>query len=114
MHASNLSPPFFFVYLMTHTHFSFAPFLKVKGRMAPHAQQAQHQQQTTSEANGSEAGRKFFVNIYCADGSTKEAILVDNHMTVSQVIRLMCERSHVECHARWGLVEHIPELGVER
>jgi hypothetical protein len=39
---------------------------------------------------------------------------IDGQMTVSTVIWLMSERSHVQCHAKWGLVEHIPELNIER
>ena len=39
---------------------------------------------------------------------------IDGQMTVSTVIWLMSERSHVQCHAKWGLVEYIPELNIER
>ena len=39
---------------------------------------------------------------------------IDSHMTVATVIWLMSERSHVQCHAKWGLVEYIPELNIER
>ena len=39
---------------------------------------------------------------------------IDSQMTVATVIWLMSERSHVQCHAKWGLVEYIPELNIER
>ena len=39
---------------------------------------------------------------------------IDSQMTVATVLWLMSERSHVQCHAKWGLVEFIPELNIER
>jgi len=35
-------------------------------------------------------------------------------MNVSTVLHLMAERSHVQCHEKWGLVEYLPELNIER
>lgn len=35
-------------------------------------------------------------------------------MTVSTILHLMAERSHVQCHEKWGLVEYLPELNIER
>lgn len=58
--------------------------------------------------------RKVLVEIYCADGSTKESLLIDPVMTVGTALRLMAEKSHVNCHVKWGLVEHLPDLGMER
>lgn len=54
------------------------------------------------------------MDIYCADGSTKESILVEPGMTVGGALKLMAEKSCVDCHVKWGLVERLPDLCMER
>ncbi len=56
----------------------------------------------------------MLVDVYCADGSTKESILVDAMMPVGSALKLMAEKSHVDCHVKWGLVERLPDLHMER
>lgn len=58
--------------------------------------------------------KKVLVDIYCADGSTKESILVDSLLTVGGALKLMAEKSCVDCHVKWGLVERLPELFIDR
>lgn len=58
--------------------------------------------------------KKVLVDIYCADGATKESILVDPLLTVGEALKLMAEKSCVECHIKWGLVERLPELFIDR
>lgn len=58
--------------------------------------------------------KKVILDIYCADGSTKESILVDSSMTVGGALKLMAEKSCVDCHVKWGLVERLPELFIDR
>ena len=58
--------------------------------------------------------KKVILDIYCADGATKESILVDSAMTVGAALKLMAEKSCVDCHVKWGLVERLPELFIDR
>ena len=56
----------------------------------------------------------MLVDIYCADGATRESILVDPLLTVGGALKLMAEKSCVDCHVKWGLVERLPELFIDR
>lgn len=56
----------------------------------------------------------MLVNIYCADGATSESILVDPLLSVGGALKLMAEKSCVDCHVKWGLVERLPELFIDR
>ena len=58
--------------------------------------------------------KKVLVDIYCADGATRESILVDPLLTVGGALKLMAEKSCVDCHVKWGLVERLPELFIDR
>ena len=57
--------------------------------------------------------QQIYVKIFCADGSTK-SVLVDDTMSVSTVTDILVEKNHVQLEPHWGIVEHIPELYVER
>ncbi|TRY62924.1 hypothetical protein TCAL_10889 [Tigriopus californicus] len=60
-----------------------------------------------------DAAKKLFVKFFCADGSTK-SILVDGAMCVGDILDILIEKNHVQPEPSWGLVEHIPELYMER
>ena len=68
------------------------------------AKQTQEKQQPTQQ---------LYVKIFCADGSTK-SVLVDDTMSVSTVLDILVEKNHVQLEPHWGIVEHIPELYMER
>ncbi|XP_055924616.1 abnormal cell migration protein 10-like isoform X4 [Argiope bruennichi] len=55
----------------------------------------------------------IFIKAFSADNSAK-SLLVDERMTVGQVCRLLADKNHVPMDPRWSLVEHIPELFMER
>ena len=57
--------------------------------------------------------QQLYVKIFCADGSTK-SVLVDDTMSVSTVLDILVEKNHVQLEPHWGIVEHIPELYMER
>ena len=57
--------------------------------------------------------QQIYVKIFCADGSTK-SVLVDDTMSVSTVLDILVEKNHVQLEPHWGIVEHIPELYMER
>ena len=71
---------------------------------AKQPQEKQQQQQPTQQ---------LYVKIFCADGSTK-SVLVDDTMSVSTVLDILVEKNHVQLEPHWGIVEHIPELYMER
>ena len=54
------------------------------------------------------------MDIYCADGATRESILVDPLLTVGGALKLMAEKSCVDCRVKWGLVERLPALFIDR
>ena len=70
----------------------------------PQEKPQQQQQQPTQQ---------LYVKIFCADGSTK-SVLVDDTMSVSTVLDILVEKNHVQLEPHWGIVEHIPELYMER
>lgn len=57
--------------------------------------------------------KKLFVKVFSKDGSTK-SLLVDESMKCGYVMRLLADKHHVTVSPRWGLVEHLPELHMER
>jgi hypothetical protein len=57
--------------------------------------------------------QQLFVKIFCADGTTK-SVLVDEVMSVGTVLEILVEKNHVQLEPSWGIVEHIPELYMER
>lgn len=57
--------------------------------------------------------KKLFIKAFTVDGSTK-SLLVDEKMTVSHVTRLLSDKNHVRMDPNWVLVEHLPELYMER
>ena len=57
--------------------------------------------------------KKLFVKIFCADGSTK-SILVDDALHAADVLDILVEKNHVQLQPTWALVEHLPELYMER
>ena len=64
------------------------------------------------EASGGERAQ-LFVKFFCADGSTK-SILVDESMTVARALEILVEKNHIQLEPSWGVVEHLPELYMER
>uniref|UniRef100_A0A8D8XXV5 Abnormal cell migration protein 10 n=1 Tax=Cacopsylla melanoneura TaxID=428564 RepID=A0A8D8XXV5_9HEMI len=57
--------------------------------------------------------KKLFIKAFTADGSAK-SLLVDESMTCGYVTRLLVEKNHLSIDPRYGLVEHIPDLHMER
>lgn len=57
--------------------------------------------------------QKLFVKIFCADGSTK-SVTVHRMMTTAELLEILVEKNHVQLQPSWGIVEHIPELYMER
>ena len=57
--------------------------------------------------------QKLFVKIFCADGSTK-SVLVHRMMSTSELLEILVEKNHVQLQPSWGIVEHLPELYMER
>ncbi|XP_035213990.1 abnormal cell migration protein 10-like isoform X2 [Stegodyphus dumicola] len=55
----------------------------------------------------------IFIKAFSADNSAK-SLLVDERMTVGQVCRLLADKNHVPMDPRWTLLEHLPELFMER
>ncbi|XP_042862123.1 ras-associated and pleckstrin homology domains-containing protein 1-like isoform X4 [Penaeus japonicus] len=57
--------------------------------------------------------KKLFIKAFTSDGSTK-SLLVDEKMTVAFVTRLLADKNHVRMDPKWAVVEHIPDLYMER
>ncbi|CAL4070327.1 unnamed protein product, partial [Meganyctiphanes norvegica] len=57
--------------------------------------------------------KKLFIKAFTSDGSTK-SLLVDEKMTVYHVTRLLADKNHVRMDPKWGVIEHIPDLYMER
>ncbi|XP_050697627.1 ras-associated and pleckstrin homology domains-containing protein 1-like isoform X3 [Eriocheir sinensis] len=57
--------------------------------------------------------KKLFIKAFTNDGSTK-SLLVDEKMTVVHVTRLLADKNHVRMDPKWAIVEHIPDLYMER
>ncbi len=51
--------------------------------------------------------------MFTADGSAK-SLLIDEKMTVGHVTRILAEKNHVALDPKWGLVELVPDLYIER
>lgn len=57
--------------------------------------------------------QKLFVKVFSMDGCSK-SLLVDEKMNCNYVTRLLADKNHVQMDPKWGLVEHLPELYMER
>uniref|UniRef100_A0A336M780 CSON011335 protein n=1 Tax=Culicoides sonorensis TaxID=179676 RepID=A0A336M780_CULSO len=57
--------------------------------------------------------RRLFVKAFSADGASK-SLLVDETMTCGHVTRLLADKNHVPMEPHWALVEHLPDLQMER
>ncbi|KAL1491258.1 hypothetical protein ABEB36_011878 [Hypothenemus hampei] len=57
--------------------------------------------------------QKLFVKVFTTDGSAK-SLLVDEKMTCSYVTRLLADKNHVKMDPKWAIVEHLPDLYMER
>ena len=57
--------------------------------------------------------KKLFIKAFTTDGSTK-SLLVDEKMAVGHVTRLLADKNHVRMEPKWVLVEHLPDLHMER
>ncbi|XP_039281247.1 amyloid beta A4 precursor protein-binding family B member 1-interacting protein [Nilaparvata lugens] len=57
--------------------------------------------------------KKLFIKAFSADGSSK-SLLVDETMSCAYVTRILAEKNHRAMGARCALVEHLPELHMER
>ncbi|XP_067005847.2 ras-associated and pleckstrin homology domains-containing protein 1 isoform X2 [Anabrus simplex] len=57
--------------------------------------------------------KKLFIKAFSADGSTK-SLLVDEKMTCAYVTRLLADKNHVQMDPKWAVVEHLPDLYMER
>ncbi|XP_075214767.1 ras-associated and pleckstrin homology domains-containing protein 1-like isoform X2 [Lycorma delicatula] len=57
--------------------------------------------------------KKLFIKAFSADGSAK-SLLVDETMSCGYVTRLLADKNHRTMEPRWALLEHLPELHMER
>ncbi|CAB3369490.1 Hypothetical predicted protein [Cloeon dipterum] len=57
--------------------------------------------------------KKLFVKAFSADESTK-SLLVDEKMTCGHVTQLLADKNHVTMGPKWAVIEHLPELHMER
>ncbi|CAH2034199.1 unnamed protein product, partial [Iphiclides podalirius] len=57
--------------------------------------------------------KKLFIKAFSADGSSK-SLLVDEKMTCGYVARLLADKNHVAMEPKWAIVEHLPDLHMER
>ncbi|KAF7271404.1 hypothetical protein GWI33_015759 [Rhynchophorus ferrugineus] len=57
--------------------------------------------------------QKLFLKVFTVDGSAK-SLLVDEKMFCSYVTRLLADKNHVKMDPKWAIVEHLPELYMER
>ncbi|CAG9768325.1 unnamed protein product [Ceutorhynchus assimilis] len=57
--------------------------------------------------------QKLFVKVFTTDGSAK-SLLVDEKMLCSFVTRLLADKNHVKMDPKWAIVEHLPDLYMER
>ncbi|XP_018011613.1 abnormal cell migration protein 10 isoform X2 [Hyalella azteca] len=57
--------------------------------------------------------KKLFLKAFSRDGSSK-SLLVDEKMTVARVTRLLADKNHVTMDPKWTIVEHLPDLYMER
>ncbi|CAO1438268.1 unnamed protein product [Diamesa serratosioi] len=57
--------------------------------------------------------RRLFVKAFSIDGASK-SLLVDERMTCGYVTRLLADKNHVPMEPNWSLIEHLPDLQMER
>ncbi|XP_046444675.1 abnormal cell migration protein 10-like isoform X3 [Daphnia pulex] len=57
--------------------------------------------------------KKLYIKAFTTDGSTK-SLLVDEKMAVGSVTRMLSDKNHVRMEPKWVLVEHLPDLYMER
>ncbi|XP_060583749.1 ras-associated and pleckstrin homology domains-containing protein 1-like isoform X2 [Ruditapes philippinarum] len=57
--------------------------------------------------------KKLFVRAFACDGSSK-SIMVDEKMTILEVISTLADKNHVRLNLDLAVVEHMPELYMER
>lgn len=57
--------------------------------------------------------KRLFVKAFSADGASK-SLLVDERMSCGYVTRLLADKNHVPMEPTWALIEHLPELQMER
>uniref|UniRef100_A0A6A7FS04 Amyloid beta A4 protein-binding family B member 1-interacting protein isoform X3 n=2 Tax=Hirondellea gigas TaxID=1518452 RepID=A0A6A7FS04_9CRUS len=57
--------------------------------------------------------KKLFLKAFSRDGSSK-SLLVDEKMTVAHVTRLLADKNHVTMDPKWTIIEHLPDLYMER
>ncbi|XP_004929882.1 uncharacterized protein LOC101741823 isoform X2 [Bombyx mori] len=57
--------------------------------------------------------KKLFIKAFSMDGSSK-SLLVDEKMTCGYVTRLLADKNHVNMEPKWAIVEHLPDLNMER
>ncbi|KAL2723199.1 amyloid beta A4 precursor protein-binding family B member 1-interacting protein isoform X6 [Vespula maculifrons] len=57
--------------------------------------------------------QKLFIKAFTLDGSGK-SLLVDEGMSVAHVSRLLADKNHVPMDPKWAVVEHLPDLFMER
>lgn len=57
--------------------------------------------------------KKLFIKAFSMDGSSK-SLLVDEKMTCGYVARLLADKNHVIMEPKWAIVEHLPDLHMER
>ncbi|XP_031789307.1 amyloid beta A4 precursor protein-binding family B member 1-interacting protein isoform X4 [Nasonia vitripennis] len=57
--------------------------------------------------------QKLFIKVFTLDGSGK-SLLVDENMSVAHVCRLLADKNHVPMDPKYAVVEHLPDLFMER
>ncbi|XP_059055153.1 ras-associated and pleckstrin homology domains-containing protein 1 isoform X2 [Achroia grisella] len=57
--------------------------------------------------------KKLFIKAFSMDGSSK-SLMVDEKMSCGYVTRLLADKNHVSMEPKWAIVEHLPDLYMER
>ncbi|ELU17839.1 hypothetical protein CAPTEDRAFT_106328, partial [Capitella teleta] len=57
--------------------------------------------------------KKLFVRAHTTDGSSK-SILVDEEMTVAEIVEMLISKNHATPSVKWSIVEQLPDLHMER
>ncbi|XP_054271121.1 amyloid beta A4 precursor protein-binding family B member 1-interacting protein-like isoform X1 [Macrosteles quadrilineatus] len=57
--------------------------------------------------------KKLFIKVFSGDGSAK-SLMVDETMTCGYVTRVLADKNHQVVGPQWALMEHLPDLHLER
>ncbi|XP_046670897.1 amyloid beta A4 precursor protein-binding family B member 1-interacting protein-like isoform X1 [Homalodisca vitripennis] len=57
--------------------------------------------------------KKLFIKVFSGDGSAK-SLMVDETMSCGYVTRVLADKNHQGMEPQWALMEHLPDLHLER